>query len=85
MNELRVEKYDAKEVAAKKSSIIKRVAGSAIVVTLSLFSLTGCPDPDPPIVAGGAGAWFHSYPDDEYTEDEYTEYTDGEYTDGEES
>jgi len=44
MNDLRVESYDAKEVAYKKQSISKRmtVAGSAIVLTLGLFSLTGC-------------------------------------------
>ena len=55
MNDLRVESYDAKEVETKKQSLVKSAvaAGSAIILS---FSLTGCP----PIVAGGAGAWFHS-------------------------
>ena len=77
MDDLRVESYDANDVGAKKRSLSRRVAvvGGAVALTLSLFSLTGCPapKPDPPIVAGGAGAWFHSYAEDEHTEDEYTE------------
>jgi len=46
MNDLCVESYDAKEVADKKQSMSKRmtVAGSAIVLTLGLFSLVGCDD-----------------------------------------
>ena len=74
MNDLSVESYDANEVGAKKQSIAKRVAaaGSAVVLTLSLFSLAGCnsnPEPDP-LPLGGAGAWFCSYPEDEHTGDE---------------
>ncbi|MDR2966162.1 MAG: hypothetical protein LBU88_10365 [Treponema sp.] len=63
MNDLHVESYDAKEVEDKKQSLIKlaTVAGGAIVLSLSLFNLTGCP----PIVAGGAGAWYHSCTEDE--------------------
>jgi len=86
MNDLRVESYGEKEVAVKKQSILKRVAavGGAVVLTLGLFGLAGCVDDeerhDPPIVAGGAGAWFHSYPEYEQTDSEYTEY---EYTEGE--
>jgi hypothetical protein len=56
-------------------------------MTLGLFSLTGCPapEPEPPIIAGGAGAWFYSYPDDEYPDDEYIkdEYAEDEYTEDE--
>ena len=46
MNDLRVESYSSNEVAAKKQSISKRVVavGSAIVLTLGLFSLAGCVD-----------------------------------------
>ena len=74
MDDLRVENYDAKEVEAKKQSISRRVAvaSSAVAFTLGLFSLVGCEPPqDPPIVAGGAGAWFHSYCEyDEYAEED---------------
>jgi len=44
MDDLRVETYGANEVAAKKQSISRRVAlvGGAVVLTLGLFSLTGC-------------------------------------------
>ena len=72
MNDLRVENYDKKEVKAKKQSIAKRVTavgGVAVLSLMGLFKLTGCPAPDPPIVVGGAGAWFYSYPEDEQTED----------------
>ena len=64
MNDLHVESYDAKEVEAKKQSLVKRagVAGGAIALSLSLFNLTGC---TPPIVSGGAGAWFCSCTVDE--------------------
>jgi len=46
MDDLRVEKYDAEKVEDKKKLIKKRVAlaGGVIVVTLGLFSLTGCDD-----------------------------------------
>ena len=66
MNDLQIENYDAKEVETKKQSLVKRAAaaGGAIVLSLSLFNLTGC-SPPPPIIAGGAGAWFHSCPEDE--------------------
>ena len=78
MDDLRVENYDAKEVDAKKQSISRRVAvaSSAVAFTLGLFSLVGCEPPsphvqDPPIVAGGAGSWFHSYWEyDEYAEED---------------
>ena len=87
MDDLRVENYDENEVGAKKRSISKRVAvaGGAVALTLGLFSLTGCPAP--PMVAGGAGAWFHSYAEDEYTENEYAEdeYTEDEYTEDEQA
>ena len=73
MNDLHVTHYDEKEVETKKLSLIKRAAaaGGAVVLSLSLFSLTGCP---PPIVSGGAGAWFHSCTEDkcECTECECT-------------
>ena len=42
MNDLRVEIYNPEEVANKKRLISKRAAGGAIVLTLGLFSLTGC-------------------------------------------
>ena len=44
MDDLRVESYDAKEFVSKKQSISKRVAvaGGTVVLTLSLFGLTGC-------------------------------------------
>ncbi|MCL2412022.1 MAG: hypothetical protein FWC97_10315 [Treponema sp.] len=73
MNDLQVENYDAKEVGTKKQSLVKRAAtaGGAIVL---LFNLTGCPFP---IVAGGAGAWFHSCAVDECECDE-CECTDDE-------
>ena len=74
MNDLRAESYDANEVESKKRSIAKRaaVAGGTIALTLGLFSLAGCdrPESEPPIINGGAGAWFYSYPEDESTEDE---------------
>ena len=75
MDDLRVENYGAEEVSAKKRSISKRVAvaGGAVVLTLALFSLTGCVEdeeriegepywveermPPPP---GGSGSWFIS-------------------------
>jgi len=73
MDDLRVESYEAKEVAAKKRSISKRVAvaGGVIALTLGLFGLTGCVDgcvdvrgrndpPDFPYVVGGSGSWFVS-------------------------
>jgi len=72
MSDLRVERYDAEEVAAKKQSISKRVAtvGGAVVLTLGLLGLAGCTDREEeeyvPAV-GGAGAWFIS--DLEYLED----------------
>jgi len=58
MNDLYVESYDAKEVETKKQSLVKSAAtaGGAIALSLSLFNLTGCI----PIVAGGAGSWYHS-------------------------
>jgi len=58
MNDLHIESYDAKEVETKKQSLVKSAAaaGGAIVLSLSLFNLTGCI----PIVAGGAGSWYHS-------------------------
>ena len=64
MKDLQVENYDAKEVETKKMSLVKSAAaaGGAVVLSLSLFNLTGCP---PPIVAGGAGSWFHSCSVDE--------------------
>ena len=68
MNDLHVESYGAQEVETKKRSMVKRAAivGGAISLTLSLFSLGGCP-----IIAGGAGSWFHScLEDDECTDDE---------------
>jgi len=79
MKDLHVESYDANEVEIKKQSLVKRAAaaGCAIILSLSLFNLTGCPkDPpedeeEPPIVAGGAGAWYHSRTVDEF---ECTEY-----------
>ena len=79
MNDLHVESYDANEVETKKQSLVKRAttAGGAIVLSLSLFNLTGCAYVEPPIVVGGAGAWFHSCPEDE------CECTDCECTDGE--
>ena len=63
MNDLRIESYDEKEVEVKKQSLVKgaAAAGGAIVLSLSLFNLTGCI----PIVAGGAGSWFHSCTVDE--------------------
>ena len=66
MDDLNVAHYDEKEVETKKQSLIKRaaVAGGAVVLSLSLFNLNGCSF-DPPIIAGGAGAWFHSCPEDE--------------------
>jgi len=70
MEDLRVEKYDTNEVEDKKKLIKKRVAlvGGVIVVTLGLFSLTGCEDTrrrltdSLPIfdVSGGSGSWFVS-------------------------
>ena len=67
MNDLQIENYDAKEVETKKQSLLKRstAAGSAIVLSLSLFNLAGCVPITPPIIAGGAGAWFQSCPEDE--------------------
>jgi len=46
MDDLRVENYDSKDVEEKKQLIKKRMvlAGGALVVTLGLFSLTGCDD-----------------------------------------
>ena len=74
MNDLQIENYDAKEVEVKKQSLIKRAAaGGAIVLSLSLFNLTGCI----PIVAGGAGSWYHSCTEGE------CECTDCECTDDE--
>ena len=66
MKDLHVESYDANEVETKKQSLVKRAAaaGGAVVLSLSLFNLTGCP-PRPPIDVGGAGAWFHSCPVDD--------------------
>jgi hypothetical protein len=63
MNDLHIESYDAKELEAKKHLLAKRAAaaGGAIALSLSLFALTACP----PIIAGGAGAWFHSCTVDE--------------------
>jgi hypothetical protein len=63
MNDLQVTHYDAKEVETQKQSLAKRavVAGSAIILALSLFNC----DDFFPIVSGGAGAWFHSCPVDE--------------------
>jgi len=55
MNDLLVENYDAKEVETKKQSLVKRAAAAGGAIVLS-FSLTGCP----PLVLGGAGAWYHS-------------------------
>ena len=76
MDDLRVENYDAKEVAAKKRSILKRVvvAGGAIVLTLGLFSLASCvgreerveeqiyqvEERELPPMPGGSGSWFVS-------------------------
>jgi len=73
MNDLRVESYDAKEVADKKRSISKRavVAGCAIVLALGVFSLVGCDsdeeydenrgrDEERYFVLGGSGSWFVS-------------------------
>jgi len=64
MDDLRVENYGEKEVATKKRSISKRVVvtGSAIVLTLGLFSLTGCVEDDEnyPMPVGGAGSWYVS-------------------------
>ena len=79
MIDLHVERYDAKEVETKKQSLVKRAAtaSGAIVLSLSLFNLTGCI----PIVAGGAGAWFHSCNVDE-CECTDCECTDDECTEG---
>jgi hypothetical protein len=62
MNDMNVESYDIKEAETKKKSLVKRAAtaSSAIVLSLSLFNCTGCP----PLVMGGAGAWFHSCVDE---------------------
>jgi len=61
MDDLHVTHYDAKEVDTKKQSLVKRAtaAGGAIVLSLSLFNLTGC------LSAGGGGAWFNSCTADE--------------------
>jgi len=78
MDDLRAESYNAKEVAAKKRSIKRRVAvaGGVVALTLGLFSLTSCVDRDDrgndrptdrPTPAGGGGAWFNS--DLEHLED----------------
>jgi len=55
MNDLKVECYDAKEVAAKKQSIKKRmaIAGGVIVISAGLFS--SCYD----YLSGGAGSWYN--------------------------
>jgi len=75
MNDLHVESYDVNEVEIKKQSLVKRAtaAGCAVILSLSLFNLTGCPqvsseeddEDEPPIVAGGAGAWYYSRTVDE--------------------
>ena len=46
MEDLRVENYNLNDVEDKKKLIKKRVvlAGGAVLVTLGLFSLTGCDD-----------------------------------------
>ena len=64
MKDLQVENYDVNEVETKKQSLVKRAAaaGGTIVLSLGLLNVSGCP---PPIVAGGAGAWFHSCPVDD--------------------
>ena len=71
MKDLLVESYDANKVETHKQSIAKRAAaaGGAVAVTLGLFSFASCL----PIVAGGAGAWFHSCTECECTECECTE------------
>ena len=78
-NGLQVENYDVKEVEIKKQSLRKRAAAAsgAIVLSLGLFNLTGCHLFDPPIIAGGAGAWYHSCTEGE------CECTDCECTDDE--
>jgi (2Fe-2S) ferredoxin len=60
MNDLRVESYNENEVEAKKRLITKRaaLAGSAALLTLGLFSLTGCPVG--PTIVGGSGSWYNS-------------------------
>ena len=75
MKDLQIENYDAKEVETKKQSLVKRAAaaGGAVVLSLSLFNLSGCI----PIVAGGAGSWYHSCSVDE-CECEDCECTDDE-------
>lgn len=78
MDDLRVESYDAEKVVAQKQSILKRatMAGGAVVLTLGLFSLSGCVDDRErgeeqtthieereeqfPYVVGGSGSWFIS-------------------------
>ena len=44
MTDLRVEKYDLKEVTAKKQSLSKHVAmvGGTAILALGLFGLVGC-------------------------------------------
>jgi len=76
MDDLRVESYNPNDVEEKKKLIKKRVAlaGGVIVLTLGLFSLTGCDDSrrlteQPTQVTeeeqifwrlGGSGSWFTS-------------------------
>ena len=73
MNELRVESYDAKDVAQKKRLIKKRwvAGGAALVITLGM--LTGCPDGRPFFVLGGAGAWYESTTEDQTTKEQTTQ------------
>ena len=55
MNDLKVECYDAKEVAAKKRSIKKRlaIAGGVIAISAGLFCSCRI------FIQGGAGAWYN--------------------------
>ena len=65
IHDIHIEHYDAKEVETKKESLVKRAAsaGGAVVVSLSLFGSASCfGESCSPIVAGGAGSWYHSSP-----------------------
>ena len=69
MEKLSVKPYDPKEAVAKKQRILKSTVatGCALVLMLSMFSLTGCRDNENNDddqsewhVVGGSGSWYVS-------------------------